>query len=131
MADDTQKEEKEQKEDGGKTESYGILTRQETIPQQFPARFLRGADILLFAVVPVGTFAALPIWGGNPPIHDMFTVTLVANVVAFQFGLLPTLYPASWYAEESSSTSHTHSNVSPPVKSDQIRGGINNEQRED
>jgi hypothetical protein len=65
----------------------------------FPRSFLRGADILLYAIIPVGVFSLLPIWGGSPPIHTMFTTILVINVVAFQVGVLPSLYPHSWYAD--------------------------------
>lgn len=103
---------------GGDEEGYGVITESDLV-QQYPSRFLRGADILLFSIVPVGVFSLLPMWSGPPPIHGMFTTALVINVLSFQFGLLPSIYPASWYAEEDASTNPTHTTVSPPVKGDE------------
>lgn len=104
---------------GGDEEGYGVITESDLV-QQYPSRFLRGADILLFSIVPVGVFSLLPMWSGPPPIHGMFTTALVINVLSFQFGVLPSIYPASWYAEEEdASTPPTHTTVSPPVKGDE------------
>ena len=90
---------RERTEDDDPTNEYGVLTSRSG-EMSFPRSVLRGADMLLYAVVPVGIVSLLPMWGGNPPIHTMFTGALVFNIVAFQFGFLPSIYPVSWYQDE-------------------------------
>lgn len=79
--------------------------------QRFSEPFLRGADILIFSVVPVGVLTVLPIWSGNPPTHNMFTAMLFINVVSFQIGMLPTVYPTHWYPSDESSDSTEYADV--------------------
>lgn len=70
--------------------------------QRFSEAFLRGADILIFSIVPVGVLTVIPIWEGNPPIHNMFTTLMFINIVSFQIGMLPTVYPSNWYPSDES-----------------------------
>lgn len=86
----------------------------DTVNQQgYPRSMLRGADMLLFAGILAGVLSFLPVWDGSPPTHTMFTAALVFNVVSYQFGFLPTIYPSSWYADQQPPQ---YSRVNPPVK---------------
>jgi hypothetical protein len=81
--------------------------------QGYPRSMLRGADMLVFAGILAVVVSILPVWDGSPPTHTMFTAALVFNVVGYQFGFLPTLYPSSWYADQQPPQ---YSRVNPPVK---------------
>jgi hypothetical protein len=81
--------------------------------------------MLLFAIIPVGVVSILPFWGGEAPTHTMFTAALVFNIVGFQFGFLPTIYPADWYADREQTP--RFSRASPPIKRVQDTGEADND----